>query len=88
MFEKVLTDLRLAGVVSDHQVVSWCSVMLDPAYIHITPSGQVYTTNYISELERRDVYPIGRYGRWQYCSIEDNILDAYRLAQSLGLGSD
>lgn len=88
MFEKVLTDLRLAGVVSDHQVISWCSVMLDPAYIHITPNGQVYTTNYISELERRDVYPIGRYGRWQYCSIEDNILDAYRLAQSLGLGSD
>ena len=34
--ERVLGDLDKAGVVSGQQLVSWHSVVLDPAYVHIT----------------------------------------------------
>ena len=30
-------------------------------------------------LRARDVYSIGRYGGWTYCSIEDNIVEARAL---------
>ena len=36
------------------------------------------------ELARADVYSIGRYGGWTYCSIEDNIVEARALAQQFG----
>jgi hypothetical protein len=31
-------------------------------------------------LSKSNVYSIGRYGDWTYCSIEDNILQAKELA--------
>ena len=34
-------------------------------------------------LEKNDIYSIGRYGSWTYCSIEDNILEARELAEKL-----
>lgn len=30
-----------------------------------------------------DIYSIGRYGSWTYCSKEDNILEARELAEKL-----
>ena len=31
------------------------------------------------ELRTKGVYPVGRYGGWTYCSIEDNIVEARAL---------
>ena len=33
-------------------------------------------------LRAHGVYPIGRYGGWTYCSIEDNIVEARTLVAS------
>jgi hypothetical protein len=30
-----------------------------------------------------DVYSIGRYGSWTYCSIEDNIIQAQEISKKL-----
>ena len=43
MLEKVLRDLRKDGIVTSQQLVSWHSVVLDPAYVHITASGVAET---------------------------------------------
>ena len=34
-------------------------------------------------LARNNIYSIGRYGSWTYCSIEDNILEAKALMERL-----
>jgi len=34
-------------------------------------------------LAQNNIYPIGRYGSWTYCSIEDNILEAKKLVEHL-----
>ena len=36
MRERVLADLRAEGVITDHQLVAEHSVVMDPAYVHIT----------------------------------------------------
>lgn len=81
--ERVLADLRTAGIVDDHQLVSHHHVVLDPAYVHITTASQQGVERMRKTLAARGVYSLGRYGGWTYCSIEDNILEARDLAQTL-----
>lgn len=75
--ERVLRDLTTFGVTTpDHRLVSEHSVVMDPAYVHITRASQAEQQRVSAALKERGVYSIGRYGRWTYCSIEDNILEA------------
>jgi protoporphyrinogen oxidase len=81
MKEVVLDDLEDAGVVDEHRLVADHSVILDPAYVHITSESKAAFERLSSTLELGGVHSIGRYGGWTYCSIEDNILEARALAE-------
>ena len=83
--DRVLSDLRDEGLVTDHKLVSWHSVVLDPAYVHITEASNRLRDAVRAELARDGVYSIGRYGGWTYCSIEDNIVEARALAKRLSV---
>ncbi|HEX8109942.1 MAG TPA: NAD(P)-binding protein [Kofleriaceae bacterium] len=82
-FERVMEDLRREGIVTDHQLVSYHHVMLDPAYVHITQASIAEAARIKAELARYNIYSVGRYGGWTYCSIEDNMLETRALAQQL-----
>jgi protoporphyrinogen oxidase len=79
----VLSDLEKAGVIDGHSLVSWHSVVLDPAYVHITKDSIADVARKKRSLESRGIYSLGRYGSWTYCSIEDNIVEARSLADDL-----
>ncbi|UJR81993.1 protoporphyrinogen/coproporphyrinogen oxidase [Sandaracinus amylolyticus] len=79
----VIEDLVEAGIVTDHRLVSSHSVVMDPAYVHITRASLKDVAAKKRILESRGVYSIGRYGSWTYCSIEDNIVEARALADAL-----
>jgi protoporphyrinogen oxidase len=81
--ERVLADLRREGVISDHKLVAEHSVVMDPAYVHITRPSMAEHARLDAALRERGVYSIGRYGRWTYCSIEDNIVESRELLESL-----
>jgi protoporphyrinogen oxidase len=76
---RVLEDLRHEGLVTDHQLVAEHSVVMDPAYVHITGASQAEQRRLAARLAEHGVHSIGRYGGWTYCSIEDNIVEARRL---------
>lgn len=78
---RVLADLKAAGVTRGHELVSWHSVLLDPAYVHITSASNAELARLMPALNAAGVYPVGRYGRWTYCSIEDNIVETRALAR-------
>ena len=80
---RVLADLRKAGLIQDHALVAEHSVLMDPAYVHITERSNAEVARLKARLAHGDVYSIGRYGSWTYCSIEDNILEARALSQEL-----
>ncbi len=85
MKAEVLRDLGRAGVIDGHELVSWHSVVLDPAYVHITKASMADVEKKKRILASRGVYSLGRYGSWTYCSIEDNILEARALADDLNV---
>jgi len=78
---QVLEDLRESGLVEDHELVSWHTVTLDPAYVHITRESEEAFDDLDSKLRLRGVHSLGRYGGWTYCAIEDNIVEARGLAR-------
>lgn len=80
---KVLNDLRKANVVSDQKLVASHSVIMNPAYVHITKESINYVGTKKTEWELKGFHSVGRYGAWKYCSIEDNIIEAKDLASKL-----
>ncbi len=78
---RVLADLAREGVTDGHALVSHHSVVMDPAYVHITRASLKEFERLSRILRANGVYSIGRYGGWTYCSIEDNIVEARALAR-------
>jgi len=78
---RVLRDLEHEGVTTpDHRLVAEHSVVMDPAYVHITERSIAEHRRLADELRAHGVHSAGRYGGWTYCSIEDNIVEARALA--------
>jgi protoporphyrinogen oxidase len=80
--ERVLDDLEREGVVTGQRLVAEHSVVLDPAYVHITRRSLAEYRRLSALLRERGVWSIGRYGGWTYCSIEDNMVEARALVAS------
>ena len=86
MLKRTMHDLAEAGIISSQQLISWHSVIMDPAYVHITQQGIAETQRLKQLLAQNNVYSIGRYGSWNYSSIEDNMIEAKNLAQMIDRG--
>lgn len=80
---RVLDDLAREGIVDGHRLVSWHSVVLDPAYVHITQASLAEHQRLAPALQAGGVHSVGRYGGWTYCSIEDNMIETQALARAL-----
>ncbi len=73
---KVLDGLRRVGVITDQKLVASHSVLMNPAYVHINRASSELYQRFSEEMRAHGIYSMGRYGRWTYCSIEDNMLEA------------
>jgi protoporphyrinogen oxidase len=80
--ERVLAGLRAEQVVTHQKLVAEHSVLMNPAYVHITQASLAAHARLSAQLRDAGVFSIGRYGGWTYCSIEDNILEARALVRS------
>lgn len=80
---RVLADLARERIIDGHHLVASHHVVLDPAYCHITQRSLAETARLVGELADQGVHSVGRYGRWTYCSIEDNLLETRALAADL-----
>ena len=78
---RCLQGLRQLAIISDHRLIAEHHVVMNPAYVHLGPQGIAAAAAARDELARHDVFSIGRYGAWTYCSIEDNLIAAKALAE-------
>lgn len=86
MFEKVVEDLKEAKIMDHNQtIVDYETIVMNPAYVHISSTSNNNVNSVKESLSRYSIYSIGRYGSWTYCSIEDNIKEAYLLTQILNI---
>jgi protoporphyrinogen oxidase len=80
---RVLDDLRKVGIVTTQKLIASHFVVMNPAYVHITEAALAEQRRVLPLLSAKDVYSVGRYGAWTYCSIEDNIVETRALATKL-----
>ena len=78
-----INNLQKLGVVTDHQLISNNSLIINPGYVHITKESNTKVAWFKDVLKKNDAYTIGRYGGWTYCSIEDCMIEAMKLSAQL-----
>ena len=74
--ERVLNSLDSIGWVSRDQVTCCVASRIRCGYVHHFIGMESTRSEILSILRQADVHPIGRYGRWDYMSMEDVIHDA------------
>jgi len=83
LLENVLIDLKKVGIVSEHKLLSYKYIMMNPAYVHVNKKSEGDLKDKMLQLNKLNIFSAGRYGAWKYCSIEDNIIEAKLLAQTI-----
>ena len=79
-----IMNLKKSGIVTDDMnLVDYVSVVMDPAYVHISSDTNKEIDALKVEFKNKNVYTIGRYGAWIYNSMEDSMVVAKELAESL-----
>lgn len=81
---KTLDGLKEIGIVGeDMNLIDYVPLIMDPAYVHINKEDMKKVNSLFEYCHQWSVYSIGRYGQWKYCSMEDCILDAMNLSNSI-----
>lgn len=82
--ELTLENLKKHNIIdSSFKLVDYVSIVMDPAYCHINKETDREIKEYFKDLGNQDVYSIGRYGAWTYCSMEDCMVEAKKLAEKI-----
>ena len=78
-----LYNLEKIGITKNNALKAYSTIIMDPAYVHINGETNDKINKYIENMEKQGVYTIGRYGAWTYCSMEDCMVEAKRIADTL-----
>lgn len=80
-----MEGLKRVGIIDDEMVlVDKSIIVMDPAYVHINTQTDQKIMKLKSQLQSRNIYTTGRYGKWTYSSMEDCMVWAYEITQQLG----
>jgi len=82
LYEKSLMDLRRCGILQPSDRILTRNVIdIKYAYVVFNEHRQRYLPDLVSYLDSNDIVTAGRYGRWDYYSMEDSILSGKRAAE-------
>ncbi len=67
----------------DMKLIDHESIIMSPAYVHIENNTDKKVRETFEKLSEDNIYSIGRYGAWTYCSMEDCMLQAKELFEKI-----
>jgi protoporphyrinogen oxidase len=79
----VVAALEQLGWVRSEDIVCSVTHVIRCAYVHHTPEREQLVDRIRSRLNECGIYPIGRYGLWDYTGMEDSIDSALSTVRSL-----
>lgn len=79
-----LDGMKKVGIIDDSMsLVDKNILFMDPAYVHISTEESKLVEESFAELEKDNIYTLGRYGRWTYNCMEDCIQLADELVKKI-----
>lgn len=84
VLRSVYDGLRACGILKDNdQIIVEDVVDIPYAYVIFDHFRQKNLPKIIGYLERNSIFSIGRYGSWEYMSMEDTLLQGKKVAEAL-----
>jgi protoporphyrinogen oxidase len=80
---KVMASLEHLGWIDSRAVTCVVIHVIRHAYVHHTESRDSLVKAILARLRQFDVYPFGRYGLWDYTSMEDSMESARSAVQEV-----
>ncbi len=82
--ERALDGLRRSGILRDADRVLVCDIVrIECAYVHYTLHRAQALDTIFAYLKHHNIHSIGRYGAWEYSSMEDAILAGKAVAEMI-----
>jgi protoporphyrinogen oxidase len=82
--EETLSSLIACGIIrEDDEILTEKTLMIKHAYVIYDLFRYQHLSSIIQFLRSKHIYPIGRYGLWEYATIEEAILQGREVAQEL-----
>ena len=83
-YERSLAGLRRAGILNDgDRVLTRQVIDIEYAYVVFNEDRQRHLPRLVEFLTAHDIHTCGRYGDWDYYSMEDSILSGKRAAEDV-----
>jgi len=81
-FKRSLADLERCGILRPgDRILTRLDLDIRTAYIVFDEHRQAHLQNLIDYLQSRDIHTAGRYGQWDYYSMEDSIRSGKTIAE-------
>jgi protoporphyrinogen oxidase len=81
--QKVISALEQFGWIRSADIVCSVTHVIRCAYVHHTPDREAVMDVVRDRLKHYGIYPIGRYGLWDYTGMEDSIVSAFATVKEL-----
>ncbi len=82
--ELTLDGMKRVGIIDDSvNLVDKSVIVMDPAYVHISEETDKELDGVKADLLSKQVHTTGRYGKWTYCSMEDCMVWAKEIYDSI-----
>lgn len=78
-----IENLRKMNIIDKHKLIAYQPIVMNPAYVHITQESLKEVSRIKEVFAERNIYTVGRYGDWKYCSIEDCMIDSLNLVKEI-----
>ena len=89
LVRRIKEDLVTCGLLrSSDRIVAEQIMEVDPAYVIYDEHRRSVVPELLAWLARHGIHSIGRYGRWEYGSMEDAIHQGMETAAALSAGQD
>ena len=83
-YPRSIADLRRCGILRDSdRILTRLDLDIKTAYIVFDEHRQTHLQSLIGYLESRDIHTAGRYGQWDYYSMEDSIRSGKSIAEKV-----
>jgi hypothetical protein len=79
--------LTSLGLLEVEECLSVSEVILSPAYVVWRSTGRPWFSELTARLQRQGVHVAGRFGRWDYLSMEDAFASGWEAVDALALPS-
>jgi protoporphyrinogen oxidase len=87
--DRSIQDLQKCGILrKGDRILTRHILDIKYAYVVFDENRHASLGDLIGYLESRDIYTAGRYGRWEYFSMEDSILSGKQAAEAVAAKLD